>query len=590
MITFRSLGIDTRGRTSGRLKTYCPQCREKRKNKSDKSLSVKIEEGLYHCHYCGWKGRIPKEPDEPARPVYQRASPNTTLTFNEGRGQALGGFFAGRSIPLSALKELGITCTDDYMPGASGKVPCICFNFYERGRLVNTKYRDLNKHFKLISGAELIPYNLDAIEGTPECIITEGEIDVLSFVAAGRKDVISVPNGASTNLTWMDRFVESHFEDKKVIYIAVDTDTKGQELAAELLRRLGSERCRLVGYREGCKDANEQLMKHGAESLLTALKEAPESPLEGVYEACDVKDELRSLFENGLGGGAETGLPDFDKCCTFEVGRLCVVTGVPGCGKSEFVDELVVRLALLHEWRTAFFSPENMPLSYHLRKLAEKVAGQPFTARTMPEALYQKSVKWLSENIVSILPKEDFTAENILSKAQELVRRKGIRVFVVDPFNRMEHRIPKGQTETQYISSFLDSLTNFAQRNRCLVILVAHPSKMRREPGQLREPVPKLYDINASAAFNNKCDYGMIVERDRKAGVTRIHVEKVKFRHLGTPGEASFVYNSNCGRFTPCRENPEATLPEDRVIAVEFDNQCWIKEEEPRQRELDWSE
>lgn len=76
--------------------------------------------------------------------------------------------------------------------------------------------------------------------------ITEGELDAASFVTIGRRDVVSVPSGANSNLTWLDRFIPTHFEDKKTIYIAVDEDSAGLKLRDELLRRLGTERCRIV--------------------------------------------------------------------------------------------------------------------------------------------------------------------------------------------------------------------------------------------------------------------------------------------------------------------------------------------------------
>ncbi|NDV84991.1 toprim domain-containing protein [Bacteroides sp. 51] len=114
----------------------------------------------------------------------------------------------------------------------------------------------------MMGGAEVIPYNIDGIKGTPECICVEGEIDALSFAEIGRTDVISVPTGANTNLSWMDRFMESHFDDKKVIYIAVDNDNKGLELRKALLARLGTERCKIMEYPQGCKDANEVLQAH----------------------------------------------------------------------------------------------------------------------------------------------------------------------------------------------------------------------------------------------------------------------------------------------------------------------------------------
>ena len=93
----------------------------------------------------------------------------------------------------------------------------------------------------MVKGAELIPYNIDAILDSPECIITEGEFDAAAFMTAGRKDVISVPAGAQSNLNWMDRFVETHFEPKKLIYIAVDEDNAGQSLSQE---QIGRASCR----------------------------------------------------------------------------------------------------------------------------------------------------------------------------------------------------------------------------------------------------------------------------------------------------------------------------------------------------------
>ena len=86
--------------------------------------------------------------------------------------------------------------------------------------MVNTKFRSGQKHFKMVKDAELIPYNIDSILDTPECIITEGEMDAASFVTIGRRDVVSVPSGANSNLTWLDRFIPTHFEDKKTIYMA----------------------------------------------------------------------------------------------------------------------------------------------------------------------------------------------------------------------------------------------------------------------------------------------------------------------------------------------------------------------------------
>ena len=52
-------------------------------------------------------------------------------------------------------------------------------------------------------------------------------MDALSFFECGRTDVVSVPNGANSNLDYLDDYLEEYFDDKETIYIASDTDTKG---------------------------------------------------------------------------------------------------------------------------------------------------------------------------------------------------------------------------------------------------------------------------------------------------------------------------------------------------------------------------
>ena len=78
-----------------------------------------------------------------------------------------------------------------------------------------------------------------------------------TWIAAGLEEVVSVPNGAGgANLQWLDRFVESHFDDKAEIILAMDTDKRGVELRDELVRRLGVDRCKVVawgGRLQGCQ-------------------------------------------------------------------------------------------------------------------------------------------------------------------------------------------------------------------------------------------------------------------------------------------------------------------------------------------------
>ena len=65
--------------------------------------------------------------------------------------------------------------------------------------------------------------------------------------------------------------------------------------------------------------------------------------------------------------------------------------------------------------------------------------------------------------------------------------------------------------------------------------------------------------------FHNKADYGIVVERDKDAGVTRVYVDKVKFKHLGTGGVASFIYDPVNGRYLPCQESHDPAVPVEKT-------------------------
>ena len=573
----------------GKKKQFCPKCHENRNDKRDKSLSVDWGRCIAHCHYCGENfffgktEKIAPVSQIPPKQLPKEHKKPPLLSNTEPLDENMRQWFVGRGIPVEVAEAEGIVKVCRRMPQTGKVEKCIVFPYTLNGQLINRKYRDGAKHFMLEANAQLLPYRLDHIRDTLECIITEGEMDALSFIVAGYDNVVSVPNGAQKNLTYLDDFIESHFENKGRIYIAADADAKGLELRNELVRRFGEEKCRVVTYGEGCKDANELLLQQGAEALRRAIHEAKEVPLEGVFTADDVKEELLGLFEKGLQKGATLGMGDLDELLSLEVARLMIVTGIPGDGKSEFLDEVAVHLSLKYDWRCAWFSPENFPVTLHHPKLIEKLIGKRFKKGLMNPLELDAAIGYLSQNFFDILPEEGYRVDTILERAETLVRRKGIRVFILDPYNCLEHQIPSGQSETQYISEFLEKLRSFARRRQALVILAAHPTKMKKDPMSGKFPVPTMYDISGSAAFFNKADFGIAIERDRARGVTRVHVQKVKFRHLGQPGVASFQYNTCCGRFVPMQESKSPDIPDENP---KWDNSNWLAKKVPVQGEL----
>jgi twinkle protein len=534
---------------SGENNQPCPECSKDRKKKSAKSFSFNVEKGIGKCFNCQASFFEYREPVK--QNVYHIPEWKNRTELSDQAAK----WMRSRLIEQDVLNSMGVSSAMEWMPQTQKEESVVCFPYYRNGKLVNIKYRDARKNFKLVKDAELILYNFDAIHETKELVIVEGEIDCLSFIQSGVKNCVSVPNGAGGSSM---EYLDSCFDELLLIekfYIGTDNDTAGFKLREELVRRLGAERCAIVNYGD-CKDANEYLQKYGGYELPELIKQAQDVPVEGIVKCEDIYDDIYDLYLHGFQPGATINVHELDQLISWVTGRLAVVTGIPGHGKSEVIDWIVVMLNLIHGWKAAYFSPENHPTSYHFGKIASKITGKSFSHEHLTHDDFIGAYSYMNENFTFINPSEDLTIDLILEKAKWLVRKVGIKILVIDPFNKLDHLQERGESETQYISRFLDRLTNFARINGVLVFLAAHPRKMQPKkdcPGKFE--IPTLYDINGSANFFNKTDYGLTIYRDREEQIVSVVVQKVKFKHWGQVGHVDFKYNSVNGRlFMPYKE------------------------------------
>jgi twinkle protein len=460
-------------------------------------------------------------------------------------------WFGGRMISQATLREMRVYTDQEFMPQHGKEVEVICMPYFRNGDLVNIKFRGPGKSFKMVSNAELVFYNLDAIPGAKELIIVEGEIDALSYIEAGYKNVISVPNGAgSREVSYLDNCIDA-LARVETFYIATDQDHAGIQLRHEIIRRLEPERCKIVDF-QGAKDANELLCSKGGLALRSSIENAIEIPINGHFNLRSKYDEIRLLFENGLERGAGIGVPDIDHGLTWRPGQLAVWTGLTSHGKSEAVNFFATRMNIANGWKCAFFSPENMPYQRHLYpKLASLIVGKAFRHDDMSDREFEEVFDYIDDNFKFIDADDDYTVETVINAACMMVKRYGIKVLVIDPYNCFEHRRNKSESETEYIGRFLDSLTRFAKRYNVIIHLVAHPPKLAKLNGKREKP--DLYDINGSANFANKADIGITIYRklelDGSTTGTELIKRKIRFKEQGYLGEVVMKYNTRNGRY-----------------------------------------
>ena len=273
----------------GATQGICPLCSSSRQPKNQKlqCASYDWERGLGTCHNCDTTFQLH---------TYQRKGASERVYVRPGLAThdlklstKIEAWFKTRGISESTLRDLWVTEGKEFMPQTGKKENTIQFNYYMGDQLINIKYRDGRKNFKLYKGAEKVFYNINSIVGYDTCVIVEGEIDVLALHEAGIKNVISVPNGATlnnNNLDYLDNCID-YFEDKEKVILALDQDEPGQRLKQEFVRRLGAEVCFIAEF-EDCKDSNEYLLKYGADKLKNVISKAKPVPLENVSTLYDI--------------------------------------------------------------------------------------------------------------------------------------------------------------------------------------------------------------------------------------------------------------------------------------------------------------
>lgn len=161
-------------RRGGQEKTTCPQCSDGRKNKRDKCLSVNIDNGEYNCHNCSWMGNVRRD-DAKRRELITYERPTKEYLQQKFESEKAVRWFEQRGISKSTLDKFMIFTKQEWMPQTGQKENCICFPYFRDADMVNIKFRDGRKNFKMVSKAELILYNLNSLRGRRKAIIVEGE-------------------------------------------------------------------------------------------------------------------------------------------------------------------------------------------------------------------------------------------------------------------------------------------------------------------------------------------------------------------------------------------------------------------------------
>lgn len=466
-----------------------------------------------------------------------------------------------RGLDVEMASRMGLEST---LRGAGSE--CLVIPFKRDGLIVRRKYRNFTAEPKWSAdkGGVRCAFNEDCLRdeemvGLP-LIITEGEFDALAAIQAGFVRTISVPDGApqepvkdaedSGKYAWLVDIRPLLGKDRvPEIILAVDGDGPGAALMQDLSVLLGRYRCKFLTYpkcrkdrgRERCKDLNEVLEDWGADGIVKTIARAQWIRVDGVYRM----GELPPLPPNQIYEPRHRLLSENFKC---RLGDFSVITGTPGFGKTSFANDLFCGIAFDNDLTIAWASFEQEPQRDHRRSLRQWFCGQP--EHKLDHTDRDAADHWIDRQHLFLIPSEDEdpSLEWLLEKMEVAVTRFAARIFIIDPWNELEHDRRPGESETEYTGRAIRALKRFAKAFKVHICVIAHPTKSVKD-GDGNYKMPTLYDIAGSANWYNKADLGVIVHRENEDD-TLIKVQKSRYHDiLGKPGEVRMHYSLDERKF-----------------------------------------
>lgn len=371
----------------------------------------------------------------------------------------------------------------------------LMFPYLRDGELIAAKYRKVPaKEFFVDADCEPCLFGWHALTGLERVVaLVEGELDALAAAEYGIA-ALSVPFGGGKGAK-QGQWIEAEFDRLSMfdtLFLALDDDGPGQEAVAEIVTRLGRERCRVVTLPR--KDFNACLMDGVPKAeIVEALNRSRTLDPEQLRQASEFAEALVAEF--GTQVGHETGIRlPWDKCrndVILRPGEVSVWLGVNGHGKSQGMGQITLG-ALVQDFRCCVASMEFKPVKW-LKRMVRQA-----TANEMPTAAYVRHVAhWFHDKLWVFEATGTAKVDEVLETFAYAARRYGVQFFLIDNLAKC------GFAEDDYNGQkhFVDRLTDFAKGYDVHVALVHH----MRKPKDESQPGSKM-DAKGTGAITDMVD------------------------------------------------------------------------------------
>ena len=590
--------------TSGNYSTACKRLHSIRREGKAGSGSTTSEVPMIPEDY----KKLPPE-------VFSKIKPLTNDSETTDQDQLTARrYLADQGISLKTAIEARIRCLthrcfgkdeDNKNPGAMHH--CVAYVNYLNGQPVNAKYRSCDPSTgrstdeREITGMEKAtaytklwsqdsptapcpPYHIDCInplkvsEATiPRLIITEGEKDVLTLNEAGYPYAVSVPNGASSDLSKSFEAFEPWMDQVRDIVICGDTDLPGRTLVKHLIDYFGA-RCLLTELPGDCKDISDVLVTYGIEIVREIIESARPQHTADIVTVSERANGILNVLHGEYDHGYDVGYgPLTDHVFhPTDQGGLIIETGMPNSGKTDFLNDLTCRLMAKTGRYVCYLSFEVPDKDKHIAHLVQLMLGKVNTVNYTQEQL-KPIVSFLNSHMVHLdLHEVSPTPDNIIARADIVRRSLPLKYLIIDPYLFMEVETNRYNTETQAIKAMLTQMQTWGRIHNIWVIIVAHPRSLKKQNGKNELENIDMYTISGSANWANLADFIFSISRIKRqdGNYTRLDMLKVRDQDLCQTGSVLYVRQA-CGRYDE-RESEEQVVSEAQGKVMGKDHLPWV--------------
>lgn len=393
----------------------------------------------------------------------------------------------------------------------SGSKEEMIFRHYDvKGKLVLNAYRDVKtKAFRRETGNKTILWGMEKIDFTKPCIMTEGHPDAMA-VSIVYKNVVSIPAGIN-NLDWIENCWSFIDKVPKFIIWADNDNKNGIEMAENIRKRIGNEKC-VVEFHHECKDANDLLIKSGIEELSDFVDELLMPKVTGLINMGRRRTQERKIER------FKCGFYDIDRHLKgLEFGCLSILFARDNEGKSTFISQMIAEL--LKQQKVFLYSGELTEYKVEDWIMSQIIAGEEKYLIRCKDEYGDEEVaiksdaksaiaKWYKDKFYLYESKMDAdTSTGLFDVMEQAFKIYGVRVFFID---NLMCAVEDSNIETvKAEASFVKKLKNFALTYNVHIFLIAHPNKN----GSVEHVPLSKVDVNGSKVITNIADYVFAIER-----------------------------------------------------------------------------